>query len=316
MKAIVLEKFGSIENLKFREVDKPIIKFNEVLVRVKAISINPIDAMVRANKAPLADMLAKEMPLILGWDFSGIVEEIGSKNSKFKIGDEVFGMVNFVGHGKAYAEYVAVPIDQIAFKPTNISHEEAAAATLAALTAWQAFTSYGKLRQNDRVLIHAASGGVGHYAIQMAKYLGAYVIGTSSAKNRDFILDLGADEHIDYKATNFEDKLSNVDFVLEAIGKTSFQKSVSVLKKFGTIVVLPSGYTNEDKLAAEAKYLHGSYFMSVYSSGEDMKIIADLLEKGIIKSVISQIFSFEDIHNAHRQIEKGNTVGKIVIRIE
>ncbi|WP_010254455.1 NADP-dependent oxidoreductase [Myroides injenensis] len=316
MKAIVLEKFGGIENLKLREVDKPIIKPNELLVRVKAISINPVDAMVRANKAPLAGRLASEMPLILGWDFSGIIEEIGPVKSEFKIGDEVFGMVNFVGHGKAYAEYIAVPIDQIALKPTNISHEEAAAATLAALTAWQAFNSYGKLRPNDRVLIHAASGGVGHYAIQMAKYLGAYVIGTSSTKNRDFILGLGADEHIDYKITDFEDRLSNIDFVLEAIGKTNFKKSVGVLKKFGTIVTLPSGYTNEDRLAAESKYLHGSYFMSVYSSGEDMNIIADLLEKRIIKSVVSHVFSFEDIHKAHQQIEKGNTIGKIVVRIE
>lgn len=315
MKAIVLADFGGVENLLYKEIGIPEITPDEVLVKVKAISINPVDIKVRKHESSLADDLKKDSPIILGWDISGIIESVGKAVTDFKIGDEVFGMVNFVGHGKAYAEYVAVKADQLAIKPENISHEEAAASTLAALTAWQAFNSYGKLRPNDRLLIHAASGGVGHFAVQIAKHIGAYVIATSSADNRDFVLALGADEHIDYRTTPFETQLRNIDFVLEAVGGANFQKSVQVLKPFGTIVTLPSGYTREDELAAAQKMLHACYFMAVYSSGKDMAIIASLLERGILKPHISHIFNFDEMHKAHLQIETGRTVGKVIVKI-
>lgn len=315
MKAIVLEEFGPAENLLYKEIQKPEIKAHEVLIKVKAISINPVDVKVRSRQAPLAETLIKYDPLILGWDLSGEVIEIGTEVSKFKIGDAVFGMVNFVGHGKAYAEYVAAPEDQLARKPGNISHVEAAASTLAALTAWQAFDSYGKLRPTDKVLIHAASGGVGHFAVQMAKHIGAYVIATSSASNRDFVLNLGADKHIDYQSTSFETILSDIDFVLEAIGGANFQKSIRVLKPFGTIVGLPSGHTREDELKAQEKQLHASYFMSVYSNGNDMEHIASLLEKGVLKPYISHVFQFDEMAKAHLQIETGRTIGKVVVKL-
>lgn len=315
MKAIVLESFGGVENLLYKEIEKPAIKANEVLVKVKAISINPVDVKVRSRQAPLAEDLAKYDPLILGWDISGEITESGNEVTQFNIGDEVFGMVNFVGHGKAYAEYVAAPVAHLALKPKNISHIEAAASTLAALTAWQAFDSYGKLRTTDKVLIHAASGGVGHFAVQIAKHIGAYVIATSSTSNRDFVLSLGADEHIDYQNERFEDVLCDIDFVLEAIGGGNFQKSIQVLKHFGTIVTLPSGHMKDDELKAQEKQLHACYFMSVYSSGSDMQKIALLLEKGILKPHISHVFSFDEMAKAHLQIETGHTVGKIVVTL-
>jgi len=315
MKAIVLEKFGPAENLLYKEIPKPEIKPHEVLIKVKAISINPVDVKVRSQQAPLAEALIKYDPLILGWDLSGEVTEIGTEVSKFQVGDAVFGMVNFVGHGKAYAEYVAAPEDQLARKPKNISHVEAAASTLAALTAWQAFDSYGKLRPADKVLIHAASGGVGHFAVQIAKHIGAYVIATSSASNRDFVLNLGADKHIDYQSTPFERVLSDIDFVLEAIGGANFQKSIRVLKPFGTIVGLPSGHTKEDELKAQEKQLHACYFMSVYSSDNDMEHIASLLEKGVLKPYISHVFQFDEMAQAHLQIETGRTIGKVVVKL-
>lgn len=313
MKAIVLKSFGGVENLLYKEIEKPEIKLDEVLVKVRAISINPVDVKVRSRQTPLADALEKFNPIILGWDISGEIVEIGGTVSSLKKGDDVFGMVNFVGYGKAYAEYVAVPANQLALKPANISHEEAAASTLAALTAWQAFDSYGKLRPNDKLLIHAAAGGVGHFAVQIAKHIGAYVIATSSLQKREFVLGLGADEYIDYRAVNFEEHLRDLDFVLDSIGGSNFKKSVCVLKPFGTIVTLPSGYTQEDELAAKQKQLHACYFMSVYSSGKDMGIIASWLESGIIKPYISQVFNFEEMAKAHLQIESGRTVGKVVV---
>ncbi len=315
MKAIVLEEFGRVENLRYKEIQKPEIKANEVLIKVRAISINPIDAKVRNRQVPLAEYLSQYHPLILGWDISGEITEVGDEVTKFQIGDEVFGMINFVGHGRAYAEYVAASAEHLAFKPKNVSHEEAAATTLAALTAWQAFDSYGKLRATDKLLIHAASGGVGHFAVQIAKHIGAYVIATSSAHNRDFVLGLGADEHIDYQAVHFEEVLHDVDFVLETVGGENFQKSVQVLKPFGSIVTLPSGHIPPDEGAARRKQLHACYFMSVYSGSHDMRYIASLLAKGFLKPHISHVFGFDEMAKAHLQIETRHTVGKVVVKL-
>lgn len=314
MKAITLEGFGGIEHLRYTAIPIPQLKVNEVLIQTKAISINPVDIKVRNRQAPLAEDLLHHQPLILGWDISGVIVAVDTAVTDFKIGDEVFGMVNFVGHGQTYAEYVAAPAKHLALKPKNISHTEAAASTLAALTAWQAFNKYGKLRSNDRVLIHAAAGGVGHFAVQIAKYLGAHVIATSSGENKAFVLALGADEHIDYTKTAFEKELNTCDFVLESIGGANFQKSIAVLKPFGTIVTLPSGHSLEDEKKAQGKSLHACYFMSVFSSQEDMQQIAQLLAEGHLKPHISRIYSFEELPLAHTQVESGHTIGKVVIQ--
>jgi len=312
MQAITLKNFGGVENLQIENIPTPQIADSEVLIEVKAISINPVDAKVRSGKG-LAAKLKEFNPIILGWDVSGIVKATGKNVQNFKNGDEVFGVVNFPGHGKAYAEYVAAPSSHLALKPANITHPEAAAATIAALTAWQAIM-LAKVKAGDRVLIHAAAGGVGHYAVQIAKHLGAYVIGTSSDINKEFVLSLGADEHIDYKTQPFEDNLKNIDFVLDTIGGDIIDRSLETMKKGGTLISIPSGLNEAVVEKSEAKGVNGYRFL-VQSSGSDMQQIANLLEKGIIHSHVSQIFSFQEMAEAHLQIETGKTQGKIVVSI-
>jgi NADPH:quinone reductase-like Zn-dependent oxidoreductase len=311
MKAIELKGFGGVENLQITEIPMPNLAENEVLVRIKAISINPVDIKTRKGKS-LASALKNYHPIILGWDISGVVAQTGKAVKSFKIGDEVFGMINFPGHGKAYAEYVAAPEQHLALKPSGVTHEEAAAACLAALTAWQILKEKVKIKPHDKVLIHAAAGGVGHYAVQMAKYLGAEVAGTASGENREFVLALGADRHIDYEKTAFEDVLQDYDFVLDAVGGSYIDRSLKVLRKGGTIVTIPSGAAEGIEEKAAARGLTGAKFM-VQSDGNDMKDIARLLENGSIRSHLSKIYPLDQVQTAHLQIETGKTKGKIVL---
>ena len=318
MKAIILKQNGGIENLILSEIEKPKIKPDEVLVHVKAISINPVDAFARQNKQTVQAILKpkdeKEI-IILGWDISGTVEEVGKDAKNFKKGDDVFGMVNFVGQGKAYAEFVAAPENQLALKPKNISHEEAAAATLAALTAWQALVNICKVKKGDKVLIHAAGGGVGHYAVQIAKSFGAYVIGTASTNNRNFVLQLGADEFIDYTSEKFEEKINDADIVFDSIpGSEHLLRSLEAVKKEGKVISLKSSAEGEIAAKIKEKNIFFQRIM-VRSNGDDMKLIAKMLEEGKIHSHISQKFSFKDLPKAHQQIETGKTRGKIVLVI-
>lgn len=311
MKAIVLKEFGGVENLVTADLPIPVLAGDEVLIQVKAISINPVDVKTRAGKG-LAGRLKEIKPLILGWDISGIVTEVGDAVLGIKKGDEVFGMVNFPGHGKAYAEYVAAPAAHVALKPSNITHTEAAAATLAALTAWQAMVTHAKVQPGAHVLIHAASGGVGHYAVQLAKHLGANVTGTSSGSNKDFVMSLGADLHINYKREILEEVAPHMDFVLDTIGGESIDHSLNVTKQGGTVISIPSGLNETVVEKAKAKGVNG-YFFLVQSNGEDMKHIADLLEKGVLKSTVSKTFPLDQIAEAHLAVESGRTVGKVVV---
>lgn len=313
MKAIVLKNFGDVNNLVTQELPMPSISANDVLVQVKAISINPVDVKTRAGKG-MAGMLKDISPLILGWDISGIIVEVGTAVTQFKKGDEVFGMVNFPGHGQAYAEYVAAPAAHLALKPTSISHQEAASATLAALTAWQALTSQAKIKAGEKVLIHAAAGGVGHYAVQIAKHLGAYVIGTSSSANKDLVLSLGADAHFDYKNQPFEDLPKDIDFVFDTVGGDNVDLSIGIVRKGGTVISIPSGLSESVVEKAKAKGVNG-YFFLVQSSGEDMKSIANLLDKGIIKSHVMKAYAFDQMAQAHLQVETGRTQGKVVVTL-
>ncbi|MEA5461001.1 NADP-dependent oxidoreductase [Arcicella sp. LKC2W] len=313
MKAIVLKEFGGIENLLLSEIPKPSIQPKEVLIEVKAISINPVDVRTRSGSA-MAQHLKQYLPLILGWDISGIVSEVGTEVTDFKLGDEVFGLVNFLGHGKAYAEYVAVPANQLAIKPSNINYEEAAAATLAALTAWQFLKENAKIKQGDRVLIQAASGGVGHYAVQMAKYLGAYVIGVSSSKNRAFVLAMGADEHIAYDESPFEDIKQDVDIVIDAFAHDNLYKSLKVIKKGGKIISLLPMISEDFLQKAKDKEVEVLYSL-VTSSGINMKEIAELLAKGLLISKVSKTYPFDQMGIAHLEMETGKTIGKIVVKI-
>jgi NADPH:quinone reductase-like Zn-dependent oxidoreductase len=286
---------------------------DEVLVKIKSISINPVDVKTRAGKGVSA-ILKNDNPMILGWDLSGTIETAGDKVRNFKKGDEVFAMVRFPQSGKVYAEYAAVPAAQLALKPADITHEEAAAACLAALTAWQSLTINYELKSGERVLIHAASGGVGHYAGQMAKYLGAYVIGTSSAVNKDFVMSLGADEHLDYKAKPFESVVNNIDFVLDTIGGEYIDRSLKTIKKGGTIISIVSGLNDHVKERAEALGIQG-FSTRVKPDGTNMQEIADLLERKILISHLQKIFPFDQMANAHLQLESGRTVGKVSLTV-
>lgn len=313
MKAIALRGFGGVENLESVEIPVPDISDNEVLVKVKSFSINPVDIKTRLGRGH-ASRLKEYNPMILGWDISGVITRAGKSVASFKEGDEVFGMVNFPGHGRAYAEYVAAPESHIALKPFNISHEEAAAASLAALTAWQLLKEKSGIKTGYKVLIHSAAGGVGHYAVQMAKYLGAYVIGTSSARNRDFVLSLGASEHIDYEKQSFEEAVKDLDFVLDTMGGNYIDRSLQVLRCGGTIISIPSGASESVREKAKALGMNGDTFR-VQSNGRDMKEIADLLQISTVKSHVSKIFGFDEIKAAHQQIETGKTRGKIVVTL-
>jgi len=313
MKAIIINQPGGVEELLYTEIETPVPADNEVLIQVKAISINPVDVKTRVEKG-VYGRIKTENPLIIGWDISGIVTSIGKDVTRFKTGDAVFGMVNFPGHGKAYAEYVAAPESQLALIPANISFEEAAAATLTALTAWQALVHNAKVKAGQKVLVHAASGGVGHFAVQLAKHLGAHVTGSSSEKNKDFVLSLGADAHIDYGDYNWENHPEEFDFVLDAIGGDNIDKSILVTKPGGTIISIPTGLNEHVTEKAKAKSING-YFILVQSNGKDMQQIASLLEDGTLKAHVSETFAFEEMASAHHQVESGRTVGKVVVLV-
>jgi NADPH:quinone reductase-like Zn-dependent oxidoreductase len=317
MKAITLIHNGGIENLTLADIAVPSIQANEVLVQVKAIAINPVDAFVRKNHQALVAILQPkdgEDTFVLGWDISGTIVETGKDVTQFKKGDEVFGMVNFTGHGRAYAEYLAAPASHLALKPATVSHDEAAAATLAALTAWQALVTYAKVRKGDKVLIHAAAGGVGHYAVQIAKHLGAYVIGTASAANREFVLGLGADEFIDYTTQKFEDSVTDADVVLDSVFGDHLLRSLQAVKKGGRVISLLTFFEGQFAEKAKEKQVF-AHRLSVVSNGEDMQQIARLLEQGSLRSHISATYSFQDLPKAHQQIETGKTKGKVVVSL-
>lgn len=313
MKAIILNEPGPVENLIYEELEIPTPGPDEVLIKTVAIAINPVDVKTRAGKG-IYGRLKENQPLILGWDISGIIESTGSAVKDFKKGDEVFGMVNFPGHGKAYAEYVTAPAAQLALKPKNISHQEAAASTLAALTAYQTLVHKANIQKGQQVLVHAAAGGVGHFAVQIAKHLGAIVTGTSSAQNKDFILSLGADKHIDYRVRPFSEVAGDMDVVLDTVGGDNIEPSMRVVKAGGMLISIPSGINDELTNKAHEMGIK-IFFVLVQSSGDDMKQIANWLEQGIVKPYVSRTYDFTEMDQAHLAQETGRTVGKIVVNV-
>lgn len=315
MKAVILNEAGSVQNLQFAEIEKPTAQSDEVLVKVVSVSINPVDVKARAYDGVLGWLFGEERPVILGWDISGEIVETGKDVTDFKIGDQVFGMVNFFGNGKGYAEYVASPVSHLAPKPDNVTHQQAVASSMVASTAYQALVDVAKIKKGDKVLIHGASGGVGHSAVQIAKHFGAYVIGTSSAKNRDFVLSLGADEHVDYTSENFAEKVQNADIVLDTIQGETLLHSVDVVRSNGIIVTLPTPeIPQEVKEKADKKQVNIEFLM-VASKNETIKAIAQLLEKGALKPHIHKTFPFEEIAKAHLEVETNRVVGKVVVNI-
>lgn len=314
MKAMVLKQFGGVENFSVTDIPKPQVSSGNVLIQVKEIGINPIDLKTRAGSGQ-ASQYKDAQHIVIGWDVAGVVTEVADDVVSFNVGDEVFGTIDFPGQGGAYAEYILAPVNQIAKKPSNISIPQAAVATLSTLTAWQALIDAGRIQPGNRVLIHGGAGGVGNYAIQIAKYMECYVITTASASDTDFVKSLGADEVIDFRTQKFEEIVNDIDFILDTVGGENFVRSLKVLKPEGTIVLLPSNKKEEADKIAKEQHIKNYKHIVVHSDGEDMVHIAEMLANGTLKVHIDKLFTFDHIPEAHSELENGKIKGKIVVTL-
>ncbi|MFC9793294.1 NADP-dependent oxidoreductase [Streptomyces sp. NPDC127584] len=306
MRAVVVEQWGGPENLVEREVERPEPGLGEVLVRVHAAGVNPVDWKTRASGG-LIEWGA--LPAV-GWDVSGTVEAVGPGVGILRPGDEVFGMPLFPRQAGAYAEYVVAPARHLAPKPASLTHVEAAALPLAALTAWQALVDAADVRPGERVLVHAAAGGVGHLAVQIAKARGAHVIGTASAAKHDLVRELGADEVVDYRATRFEDVVADVDVVLDGIGGETAERSLKVLRDGGRLITLPG----PDDVPAARDGVRASWVL-VEPDHLGLREIAALVEAGRLRPVVEVVVPLAEAAKAHEIGERGRTTGKIVLEI-
>ncbi len=332
MKAMVIDKYGNAP-MRLAEVPTPNIGEYEILAEIHAASINPIDFKIRDGKVKL--LIKYEMPLILGNDFSGVVVRVGAKVSRFKVGDEIYARPRKSKIG-TFAEFIAIHEDDIALKPKNLSFEEAASIPLVGLTSYQALHDIMQLQSGQKVLIHAGSGGVGTFAIQLAKLMGATVATTASEAGANLVTTLGSDEVINYKTEKFEELLENYDAVFDTLGGTSLEKSFEIIKRGGKIVSV-SGLPNARfakehgsgffkrllfsaasyKLTVLEKKHDAHYsFLFMKPSGEQLRIIADYIESGKIKPVIDRIFSFEEAQQAMEYAESGRAKGKIIVKIK
>jgi len=311
MKAIVIEQYGGKEQLKEKEMDQPIPGDNQVIVKLHATSINPIDWKLREGY--LKAMIPFEFPIILGWDAAGVIEAVGNKVDQVKPGDRVFARPETTNRG-TYAEFTAVDAQLLAKIPDNISFDEAACVPLAGLTAWQCLFDFGEVKKGDKVLIHAGAGGVGTFAIQFAKNAGAYVATTGGTSNVEFLKSLGADEVIDYKKENFESILTNFDFVLDSLGGEIQEKSFSILKEGGKLASIVSE-PNPEK-AKEKGIKVGIVWL--IPNGEQLAQIGALLEHDKVKVIIGHKYPLTEmgIREAHALSETHHVKGKIVIQIQ
>jgi len=333
MKAIVAERYGGPEVLQLsNEIPVPQIGPNGVLVRVHATSVNPVDWKLRAGW--LSGLWKLRFPVIWGCDVCGVVEQVGESVTLFKPGDEVHGFK----HGRVgetyrgtYAEYAVLPENTLAHKPARLSHEEAAVVPLAATTAWQALVGYGRVKPGSKVLIHAAAGGVGVFAVQIAKSFGAFVTGTASERNHELLAQLGADQVIDYTRERIEDKLSGYDVVLDGVGQPVWSSSLKVLRAGGKLITLtlptPHAPAGRVKFFGPAiagavsgigqALLRGKAFLMVQVKprGGDLEKINVLIEAGKLKPVIQDVYPLEQIAEAHCVSEAGHVRGKLVIKI-
>ena len=309
MKAVRIHNYGGPELLKYEDVPRPQPAAGEVLIRVHATSVNPIDWKVRAGY--MKDFIPHSFPLILGWDVSGVVEQAGRGVSQFKKGDEVFSKPDTSRNG-AYAEYVVVRESEVALKPKSLHHIYAAAVPLAGLTAWQALFDVAQLKPGQRVLIHGAAGGVGHFAVQLVKWKGAHVIATASAKNHEMLYKLGADEVIDYNRQRFEDVGGDVDVVLDPIGGETQERSWRVLKRGGVLVSLVQ---DPSENRAKEHGVRGALVWSEPNSNE-LSEIAALIDSGNLAVVLDRIFPLSEARRAHELSQSGHARGKIVLRVK
>jgi NADPH:quinone reductase-like Zn-dependent oxidoreductase len=308
MKAVVIHKYGGPEVLKYEDVPRPEPQADQILVRVIAAGMNPVDGMIRSG------MFAKEgnraFPIILGGDVAGVVEKVGNKMTKFKAGDPVFAYVSLDNSG-GYAQYALVTEREAALKPKSLTYVEAAAVPIVALTAWQALVDTAKLGSGQTILIHGGSGGVGSFAIQIAKARGAKVIATASTANQDFLKQLGADVPIDYTKQKFEDVAKDVDVVLDSIGKDTLARSYGVVKKGGIIVSIVAR-PNQAELD---KYGIRGTALSVEPNSEELAEIGQLIDEKKIKVIVSRTFPLSEAMKAQEQVATGHTRGKIVLKV-
>jgi NADPH:quinone reductase-like Zn-dependent oxidoreductase len=305
MKAVRVHQPGGVEAMKYEDAPRPTPKEDEILIKVFAAGVNPVDAGLRAGRFGRVTL-----PFTPGSDVSGIVEAVGSKVTQFNVGDPVYAFLS-LGVGGGYAEYAVVSKSQASPKPASLSHEEAAAVPLAASTAWQALIDTAKLEAGQTVLIHGGSGGVGAFAVQIAKARGAKVIATASAANQEFLRQLGADVAIDYASQKFEDLAKDVDVVLDTVGGETQKRSITVLKKGGILVSIVGG---PDRAAFEAAGVRGVGIL-VRPDADTLEELTKLIEAGQLKVFVSQTFPLSEAAKAHEQIATKHTRGKIVLKI-
>lgn len=333
MKAFIVKRYSKVEKLQLVELPIPAVKDNEVLVQIYAASINQIDIKLKSGEFKL--ILPYKFPLILGHDLAGIVTKIGSNVRRFKVGDEIFAQPAIYKIG-SLAEYIAINETEVALKPKNISMEEAASIPLVGLTSWQALIEKANLKKGQKVFIQAGSGGVGTFAIQLAKHLGATVATTTSATNIGLVKSLGADIVIDYKKDDFETMLRDYDVVLNSQDTKTLDKSLRILKPNGKIISIsgPPDTDFADQIGSpwfiklimkilssgakkKAKRLGVDYsFLFMRADGNQLTEIASLINAGIIKPVMDKVFPFEQTNDALAYVETGRSKGKVVVKLK
>ena len=310
-----MHEFGAPDVLKIEEIARPVPAADEVLVQVYATGVNRSE--IRLRDGSINERMPMTLPLLLGTDFAGIVAEAGADVTQFRAGDTVFGLANFPGGG-TYAEYTVAKASQMAAKPAAISFVEAAGVPQAALTAWTGLYSVGHLQPGERLLIHGASGGVGSFAVQLAKWTGAYVIATASADNLAFVKSLGADEVLDYRQP-FEQQVPAVDMVLDAVGQAGTElqlRSVQVLRAGGRLIsaqYIP--FTAEVQQALDQRPATGESY-GVQLSGDTLAELAQLLAAGHVRSVVAQVYPLAQAAAAHRDLESRSIQGKLVLEVQ
>lgn len=319
MKAVRIHRFGGPDVMNVEEIERPIPAPDEILVKVYASGVNPVDWVIRNGKNEALTSLFK-LPMTLGWDAAGVVEDWGSEVTGFQKGDAVYGVPNFPGDGNgSYAEYCTAKADQFALKPRSLGFNEAAGVPLAALTAWTGMFEYGKLQSGQRILIQGASGGVGGFAIQFAKAKGAYVIGIASTGNMEYLRQLGADEVIDYKTQQFDALVREVDIVLEASPIRDNQervKSVSVLKEGGILVSVNTDFPFDDEVMQALAGKGATGELSANQPRQEwLQKMAQLIDEGNVQVFVNKVFPLDQVVEAHRESESWHTRGKLVLEI-
>ena len=308
MKAVQIHKYGGPAELTYEDVPYPELREDDVLVRVHAAAVNRFEVAVREGY--MTNYLNLTLPAILGYDVSGTIEAIGSRATGFEVGDSVYARADIFRNG-TYAEYVAISASNVALKPRSLDHIQASAVPQAALASWQCLFDTANLTSGQTVLIHGAAGGVGHFAVQLAKWRGARVIGTASAHNLDFLRQLGADQVIDYPNTPFEKSVQQVDVVLDTIGGDTQERSWAVLKPGGFLVALVQAPSQE----TANEYGVRQQLVGTQPNAGQLAEIAALIDAGVIKPTVSAVFPLQEVQRATELIETGHTRGKIVLQV-